>query len=90
MTQPDPMIYSYLTKRIRRCPQCGDRDRVQIIIHGMPAFRPTPEEEDRVIFAGCVMFVSEDPDQGPPKWRCPACDVSYTGRGVVVTDPDGW
>jgi hypothetical protein len=90
MPELETSLPSYLPKRIRRCPQCGDRDHIQVIIYGMPAGPPTPEEEDRVIFAGCVMFVSEDPDWQSPKWHCPTCDASYTGRGVVVPEPDEW
>ena len=86
MPELEPLLPSYLPKRVRACPECRKSAQVQIIVYGMPAGPPTPEEEDRVIFAGCVMFVSEDPDQGPPKWRCPACDVSYTGRGKIVPE----
>lgn len=86
----DGVVYNYLPKRVRRCPECGDRDRVQIIVYGMPAVWPTPDEEDRVKFAGCMMPSYEDPDQEPPKWHCPTCDVSYTGRGVIVIDSDEW
>jgi hypothetical protein len=88
MAQCDPMIHHYLPKRIRGCPECGDRDRVQIVVFGMPAVPPTPDEEDRVLFAGCVMFTSDDPEQESPKWHCPSCDLSYTGRGEVVTGFD--
>jgi hypothetical protein len=56
----------------------------------MPAFPPTPEEEDRVLFAGCVMPFYEDPEQEPPKWHCPTCEVSYTGRGEIVPEPEEW
>jgi hypothetical protein len=86
MPQLEPIFPSYLPKRIRRCPQCGDRDHVQVIIYGMPAFPPTPEEKERVAFAGCVI----DTDGEPPKWHCPTCEVSYTGRGEIVTEPDEW
>jgi predicted RNA-binding Zn-ribbon protein involved in translation (DUF1610 family) len=80
--EPDPR--SYLPKRIRRCPQCGDSDRVQVIIYGLPAFPPSPEEEHRVTFAGCMW-----PDyEKTPKWFCPTCGVSYTGRGEIVEEPD--
>jgi len=50
----------------------------------MPAIPPTPEEEDRVVFAGCLLLDDEE----PPKWRCPRCDVSYTGRGGIVPGTD--
>ena len=82
---PEPAISNFLPKRIRRCPECGDRDEVQVIVYGMPAMPPTPEEEDRVVFAGCMFPLDEE----PPKWRCPTCDVAYTGRGVIVTDANG-
>ena len=82
----EPIIPSYLPKRIRACPQYRKSAQVQIIIYGMPAFPPTPEEEDRVLFAGCVMPFYDDPEQEPPKWHCPTCDVSYTGRGQIVPE----
>ena len=85
MPELEPLLPSYLPKRVRACPECRKSAQVQIIVYGMPAGPPTPEE-DRVIFAGCVMFVSEDPDQGPPKWHCPTCDVSYTRRGEIVPE----
>ena len=87
MPELEPSIPSYLPKRIRACPQCRKSAQVQIIIYGMPAFPPTPEEKDRVVFAGCVMPYYEDPEQEPPKWHCPSCGVSYTGRGEIV--PEG-
>jgi hypothetical protein len=75
---------SYLPSRIRACPRCRDTSRVQVILYGMPAFPPSPEEEDRIFFAGCMWpYFDEE-----PQWKCPACDVYYTGRGVVVADVD--
>ena len=86
----DGVVYSYLPKRIRRCPQCGDRDHVQLIFYGMPGFPPPPEEEDRIIFAGCMMPIYEDPEQEAPDWHCPTCELSYTKRGEIVSEPDEW
>ena len=86
MPDPTPIRDSWLPKRIRRCPQCGDRDRVKLILYGMPAGRPPPEEEDRIIFAGCMMPMYEDPEQQPPDWHCSICEVSYTGRGEIVPE----
>jgi hypothetical protein len=86
----EPTLPSYLPKRIRACPQCRKSAQVQIIVYGMPAWPPTPEEKDRVLFAGCVMPAYEDPEQEPPKWHCPTCEVSYTGRGVIVPEQDEW
>ena len=82
----EPIIPSYLPKRIRACPQCRKSAQVQIIIYGMPAFPSAPEEQDRVAFAGCVMPSYEDPEQEPPKWDCPTCEVSYTGQGEIVPE----
>ncbi len=92
MTQTDPSTHRYLPKRIRRCPQCGDRDDVQFIAWGLPRLpiELTPEEEGRVLFGGCMMPVYEDPEQEPPDWHCPTCDVSYTRRGMIVLEPDEW
>ena len=36
------------------------------------------------------MTFYEDPEQEPPDWHCPTCEVSYTGRGVIVPEPDQW
>lgn len=88
MMNRDGVIYNYLPKRVRRCPECGDRDRVQIVVYGMPAVPPTPDEEDRVLFAGCVMLASDDPEQESPEWHCPTCHLSYTRRGEIVAEPD--
>ncbi len=41
------------------------------------------KDDDRVVFAGCMM-----PAHEKPKWRCPTCEVSYTGRGKVVEELD--
>jgi hypothetical protein len=48
--------------------------------------RLIPTEEGRVLFGGCVMPFYEDPEQEPPKWRCPTYEVSYTGRGEIVPE----
>ena len=90
MPELEPLLPSYLPKRVRACPVCRKSAKVQIIIYGMPAGPPSAEEEDRVMFAGCMMPFYEDPEQEPPKWHCPTCDVSYTGRGVVVPETDEW
>mgnify|MGYP001823174996 FL=1 len=90
MPELEPLYPSYLPKRIRACPQCRKSADVQVIIYGMPAGPPGPEERDRVLFAGCVMPVCDDPDQEPPKWYCPTCGVSYTGRGEIVPEQDEW
>ena len=90
MPELEPLYPSYLPKRIRACPQCRKSADVQVIIYGMPAGPPAPEEKDRVAFSGCVMPLYDDPEQEPPKWYCPTCDVSYTGRGEIVPEPDGW
>jgi len=86
----DGVVYRYLTKRVRRCPVCGDRGRVQIIVYGMPAVHPTLDEEDRAKFAGCIVPSYEDPEQEPPDRHCPTCDLSYTKQGEVVPDLEGW
>lgn len=80
---PDPR--SYLPQRIIRCPQCGDGDRVQVIIFGLPAFLPSAQERDRVLFGGCTLPPTTSE---MPEWFCPTCDVSYTGRGEIVEELD--
>jgi hypothetical protein len=92
MRNAEPSESTYSPKRIRRCPQCGDRDRVQTIVWGLPTLpiELSPEEEGRVLFGGCVMPSYEDPEQEPPDWCCPTCDVSYTKRGEIVPEPDEW
>lgn len=82
----DGVVYHYLPKRVRACPQCHKTAHVQIIVYGMPAVWPTPEEEDRVKFAGCEMYSGEE----EPRWYCPACEVAYTAEGVVVPEPEDW
>jgi hypothetical protein len=88
MTGLEPIIPSYLPKRIRACPQCRKSAQVQFIVWGLPdlPIELVPEEEGRVLFGGCVMPVYEDPEQEPPKWHCPTCEVSYTGRGEIVPE----
>ncbi len=72
--------FRYLPKRIKPCPECGDRETVQYIVEGMPAVPPTQEEEDRSYFAGCVIVEGVD-DEGNPlprsKWVCTACGRFY-------------
>jgi hypothetical protein len=80
MTSEERTRSNYLPKRIRACPQCRRTANVQIIIYGMPAVPPTPEEKDRVMFAGCVMSYET------PTWWCQACEVAYTAKGEVVAD----
>ncbi len=73
-----PTEPTYLPKRIRRCPNCGDREKVQFIFRGLPPAPASPEEEDRIIFAGCLIEVDENGmDLPSPRWHCPACDISY-------------
>ena len=75
-----PLHQRYLPKRIRRCPSCGDRDEVQYIVEGMPAYPPHPDEADRIYFAGCVIEVDLDEQGEPlpnPRWYCPACDLFF-------------
>jgi hypothetical protein len=86
MPELEPSLPGYLPKRIRACPVCRKSAQVQIIIYGMPAGPPSAEEEDRVVFAGCVMPFYEDPEQEPPDWHCPTCRVSYTRRGEIVPE----
>jgi len=89
MAELEPITPSYLPKRIRACPQCHKSAQIQVIIWGLPDLpvRLSPTEEGRVLFGGSMMPVYEDPEQKPPKWYCPACDVSYTGTGQVVPEP---
>ena len=92
MTGLEPLYPSYLPKRIRACPQCRKSAQVQIIVWGLPDLpvNLSSTEEGRVLFGGCVMPFYEDPEQEPPRWYCPTCDVSYTGRGEIVPEPDEW
>ena len=89
MPELESILPSYLPKRIRRCPECGDRDQVQVIIWGLPRLpvSVSPAEEGRVLFGGCMTPFYEDPDQEPPDWHCPTCGVSYTRRGEIVPEP---
>lgn len=71
---------TYLPKRFKRCPSCGDKEKVQYVYWGMPA-APTPEEEARIHFAGCVIDVEHDEsgDVIPqPKWYCPSDNLFYS------------
>lgn len=59
-------------RRVLPCPTCGNKARIQTVVIGMPAGPPTPEEEDKYYFAGCV----DDGSMGD--WFCPMCDSFYS------------
>lgn len=59
-------------RRVLPCPACGNKARIQTVVIGMPAGPPTPEEEDKYYFAGCV----DDGSMGD--WFCPMCDSFYS------------
>jgi len=80
MLEPGPR---FLPKRIRACPNCRDRDHVQVIIYGMPTGPPSPREEDRVYFAGCIPSAESD-----PRWHCVVCDTFYERDGHIVAADD--
>lgn len=74
------LVGSWLPKRVKACPVCGDRDAVQLVVWGMPYGRPPEHEVDRIHFAGCVIAVEVDGNGDvirEPKWRCPADDHMY-------------
>ena len=77
-------LSSWLPKRIRKCPRCGDRDPIQFILFGLPLGRPPASEEDRIIMAGCLIRNADSP---LPRWHCPTCRVSYSGKGELVELP---
>lgn len=60
-----------IPRRIPPCPICGDTERVQYVIHGMPPGPPEGFDENRVVFAGCVV------DGDMRAWHCPKCDTDY-------------
>lgn len=64
--------FSFVPKRIRRCPECGSNSAVKSVIWGMPSRPPTDEERERVIFGGCEM-----PDGEPAEWWCSACETGF-------------
>jgi hypothetical protein len=68
-------------RRVLPCPTCGDKARIQTVVFGMPAGPPTPEEEDKCYFAGCV----DDGSMGD--WFCPACESFHS---VPWVDPFEW
>ncbi len=59
--------------RVLSCPTCGDKERVQKVVFGMPAGQPSAEDEERYFYAGCVI---EEPINGD--WYCPACEQFYS------------
>ncbi len=70
------------------CPSCGDRDNTQVLVVGMPAYFPSPDEEDRVHFHGCLIDESTPTDP----WWCPACNQSFPWtypfeRTLLVKEP---
>ena len=78
---PDPVL-------IPLCPNCGDHERVQLVVVGMPASPPGKGEEGRVVFAGCMV------DEATPdgSWWCPTCELAYPWtypfeRTLLVREP---
>jgi len=64
--------------RVLPCPTCGDAHRAQTVVFGMPAGQPTPEDEERYLFAGCVV------DDTMGDWYCRSCESFYS---LPSTDP---
>ena len=70
-TYPLPPNDYLVPRRVPACPACGDTGGVQYIIHGMPPGPPEGFDENRVVFAGCVV------DGEVHSWHCPSCDADY-------------
>ncbi|KAA3640333.1 MAG: hypothetical protein DWP92_03230 [Armatimonadetes bacterium] len=68
-------------RRVLPCPTCGDRARIQTVVIGMPAGPPSPQDEEKYYFAGCI----DDGSTGD--WFCPSCDSFYS---VPFENPFRW
>ena len=62
-----------LPRRFRPCPSCGDTERVQYRVVGMPPAPPRVLDESRVRDEGCTV----DEVELGGDWYCPACDAFY-------------
>ncbi len=75
----DRMDLAYLAPhRVPPCPTCGDTRRVQTVVFGMSAGQPSPEDEERYLFAGCVAADTMG------DWYCRSCERFYS---LASTDP---
>jgi len=78
-TLADRLDLAYVAPdRVLPCPICLDTRRVQTVVFGMPAGQPSPEDEERYLFAGCVT------DDTMGDWYCRSCERFY---GLPSTDP---
>ena len=68
--------------RVLPCPTCGDTQRVQTVVFGMPAGQPTPEDEERYLFAGCVT------DDTMGDWYCRSCERFYSVPSAEPSQKD--
>ena len=62
-----------LPRRFRPCPSCGDTERVQYRVVGMPPAPPRVLDESRVRDEGCTV----DEVELGGDWYCPAGDAFY-------------
>ncbi len=62
----------WLPKSGPACPACGDTDRVQYVIRGMPAGPPPEHLADRLYLAGCIVD-----EWDTANWYCPVDDRFY-------------
>ena len=70
------------------CPRSADKDSTQVLVVGMPANRPSPDEAERVRFHGCLVDESTPSDP----WWCPACNEYFPwtylfDRNLMVKEP---
>jgi hypothetical protein len=82
------MLYLPDDELIPPCPRCGDDHSTQVLVVGMPAYFPSPDEEERVRFHGCLVDESTPSDP----WWCPACSKSFPwtypfDRTLLVKEP---